>query len=480
MQAISAKELLAGLAPDAQLSQQQITLVTTDSRELTAGCVFVAFPGERFDGHDFAAQAIAQGAAYVVVNYPMPTLPQAQQIVCPESYRAMTVMGANYRKRFNPCMVGVTGSVGKTTTKEFCYAVFRAFGETIKTEGNQNNELGVPRTLFRLTDATQYAVVEMGMNHAGEIERLSCCARPSSGIITGVGVAHIEHLGSRENILKAKLELCAGLPEGAPLALNYEDEYLRGAQMPSHVQPVWFSVGDASADVSASEIVSGEAGETFILTDQQFGQFRVYIPALGLHNIYDALAAYSVATRLGLDAARAAAALSDFQQTGMRQRVVKHADVTVIEDCYNANPDSMQAALKMFAQYPCQQRIALLGDMLELGDYSAAAHKALGALCAQAGLTHLITYGEACKQTAQAAQEAQTVQVAQAEKAAQSPHASSKQQAAPLVVIHAESHRAAADALLRIVGAGDAILAKGSRSMALEDALRLFYAEYNP
>ncbi len=481
MQAISAKKLLAGLAPDAQLSQEAITLVTTDSREVASGCVFVAFPGERFDGHDFAVQAIAQGAAYVVVNYPMPELPAAQQIVCAESYRAMTVMGANYRKQFSPCMVGVTGSVGKTTTKEFCYAVFRAFGETIKTEGNQNNELGVPRTLFRLRDDTQYAVVEMGMNHAGEIERLSLCARPNSGIITGVGVAHIEHLGSRENILKAKLELCAGLPEGAPLALNYEDEYLRGAVLPSHVTPVWFSVGDATADVSASEIVSGEAGETFTLTDKQYGQFQVYIPTLGLHNIYDALAAYSVATRLGLDAARAAAALADFQQTGMRQRVVKHADVTVIEDCYNANPDSMQAALKMFAAYPCVQRIALLGDMLELGDYSAAAHKALGTLCAQAGLTHLITYGEACKQTAQAAQAACAAQTAQATQLQQVATGSGAQtaQAPALVVIHAESHRAAAEALLSIAHSGDAVLAKGSRSMALEEALRLFYAAYH-
>ncbi len=454
MQSISAAQLLDGLAPKDQLSAQEISLVTTDSRSLVAGCVFVAFPGERFDGHDFAAQAIAQGAAYVVVNYPMPALPAQQQIVCADSYHAMMVMGANYRKLFAPCVVGVTGSVGKTTTKEFCYAVFSAFGETLKTQGNQNNELGVPRTLFRVTDATEYAVVEMGMNHAGEIERLACCAQPSAAIITGIGVAHIEHLGSQENILRAKLEICAGLSEGAPLALNYEDAYLRKAVLPAHVRPVWFSVGDASADICASDVISDGTNTSFLLTDAQYGAFSVEIPTLGLHNVYDALAAYGVATRLGLDAATAAAALSQFQQTGMRQKVVKHADITVIEDCYNANPDSMAAALKMFASYPCHHRIALFADMLELGQFSDAAHQMVGALAADSGLHYLITYGQAGKQIAAAAR------------------------AAGLESVSVESHRAAADLLQSVVQAGDAILVKGSRSMALEQALQLFYAEY--
>ncbi len=454
MQSISAKKLLEGLAPDAQLSTQEINVVTTDSRCVVAGCVFVAFPGEHFDGHDFAAQAIAQGAAYVVVNYHMPELPAQQQIVCAESYRAMTMIGANYRKCFAPAVVGITGSVGKTTTKEFCYAVFSSFGETIKTEGNQNNELGVPRTLMRMEDATQYAVVEMGMNHAGEIERLSQCAQPDAAIITGIGVAHIEYLGSRENILHAKLEICAGMAEGAPLALNYEDEYLRGATLPAHVCPVWFSVGDAAADVCATALESDESSTRFVLTDAQYGSFSVHIPALGVHNVYDALAAYSVATRLGLDAATAAAALSDFQQTGMRQKVVKHCDVVVIEDCYNANPDSMAAALAMFKDYACAKKIAVLADMLELGAHSEQAHKDLGALAANCGVDTLITYGAQCEKTAQAAAEG------------------------GVQVVHASSHRAVADALLQCVGAGDAVLAKGSRSMALEQALALFYQEY--
>lgn len=454
MQPISAQKLLAGLAPATQLTTQEITLVTTDSREIAPNCVFVAFPGERFDGHDFALQAIEQGAAYVVVNHPVQGVPDAQQIICAESYHAMMVIGANYRALFSPCLVAVTGSVGKTTTKEFCHAVFSAFGETIKTEGNQNNELGMPRTLLRLADTSQYAVIEMGMNHAGEISRLARGAKPNAGIITGIGVAHIEHLGSRENILNAKLELCEGLTQGAPLALNYEDSYLRSAALPAHVCPVWFSVGDATADVCAVDVSSDGISTQFQLIDRQHGNFSVVIPALGLHNVYDALSAYCVATRLGLNPARAAAALADFQQTGMRQRVVKHADVTVIEDCYNANPDSMAAALAMFKTYPASHRIALLGDMLELGAHSDAAHLALGALCAQSGLDYLITYGAASAFTAQAAKQA------------------------GLNVLHADSHAAAADALLAFATAGDAILVKGSRSMALEQALAPFYLAY--
>lgn len=294
----------------------------------------------------------------------------------------------------------------------------------------------------------------MGMNHAGEIERLSCCAQPSAAIITGIGVAHIEHLGSRENIRDAKLEICAGMPEGAPIVLPCEDAYLRGAALPAHLRPVWFSVGDSNADVCASELTSDDTSTQFVLTDALYGCFSVTIPTLGVHNVCDALAAYSVATRLGLDAATAAHALSQFQQVGMRQRVVKHGAVTVIEDCYNANPDSMAAALAMFKTYPAYQRIALFADMLELGVHSETAHVALGELAAQSGVDYLIAYGAACEQTAASAAKA------------------------GLRVLHAQTHRAAADALLAAVKEGDAVLVKGSRSMALEKVLALFYAEY--
>ena len=454
MEKIHASKLLAGLVPAGKLtSDPEVALVTTDSREVKPGCIFVAFPGERFDGHDFAARALEQGAGYVVVNHPVPGVPEEKAILCPDSYHAMMVMGANYRSQYHPKMVGVTGSVGKTTTKQMTYAALSGFGETIKTEGNQNNELGLPRTMFRIGKETQYAVVEMGMSHAGEIERLSKCARPDVGIITCIGVSHIGNLGSQENICKAKLEICAGLPEGAPLVLNGDDPFLRKAVLPDHVRPVWFSLGDENADVCALSIQQDEKGMSFVLEDHEEGTFLVKIPAMGRHNVANALAAYCAATRLGLNARRVIAGLADFEQTGMRQKVVHVRGVDVIEDCYNANPDSMKAALAMFREYPCKRRFALLGDMLELGDISRAAHEEVGRQAVENKVDYLVTYGEQAKRIAVVAA------------------------AKGLPTLHADTYAQAAETLLNKMQPGDALLVKASRGMALEKVLEIFYKE---
>ncbi len=343
---------MKGLAPEGFADSQPIGLVTTDSREVCPGCIFVAFPGERFDGHDFAAKALEEGAAYVVLNHPVEGVPAERAVISPDSYHAMMVMGANYRSQFHPKVVGVTGSVGKTTTKQMTYAAIAGFGNTIKTEGNQNNELGLPRTMFRIGRDTEYAVVEMGMSHAGEIERLAKCARPDVGIITCIGVSHIGNLGSQENICKAKLEICAGLAEGSPLVLNGDDPFLRKAALPTHVRPVWFSLGDENADVCALDVRQEGDGMAFTLCDKAAGRYEVTIPAMGRHNVANALAAYAAATRLGLAPEGVIAGLADFEQTGMRQKVVHAGSMDVIEDCYNANPDSMKAALAMFKEYP--------------------------------------------------------------------------------------------------------------------------------
>ena len=454
MEKIHASKLLAGLVPAGKLtSDPEVALVTTDSREVKPGCIFVAFPGERFDGHDFAARALEQGAEYVVVNHPVPGVPEEKAILCPDSYHAMMVMGANYRSQYHPKMVGVTGSVGKTTTKQMTYAALSSFGETIKTEGNQNNELGMPRTLMRLESSTEYAVIEMGMSHAGEIDRLVRAARPDVGIITCIGVSHIGNLGSQENICKAKLEICAGLPEGAPLVLNGDDPFLRKAVLPDHVRPVWFSLGDENADVCALSIQQDEKGMSFVLEDHEEGTFLVKIPAMGRHNVANALAAYCAATRLGLNARRVIAGLADFEQTGMRQKVVHVRGVDVIEDCYNANPDSMKAALAMFREYPCKRRFALLGDMLELGDISRAAHEEVGRQAVENKVDYLVTYGE----------QARRIAVVAAAKG--------------LPTLHADTYAQAAETLLNKMQPGDALLVKASRGMALEKVLEIFYKE---
>ena len=454
MEAIAANILLEGLAVNALAQcETPVTLVTTDSREVCPGCIFVAFPGEKFDGHDFAAKALENGALCVVLNHPVEGVTEEKSVICPDSYHAMMVLGANYRSQFHPKVVGVTGSVGKTTTKQMTYAAIAGFGSTIKTEGNQNNELGLPRTMFRIGKETQYAVVEMGMSHAGEIERLSKCARPDVGIITCIGVSHIGNLGSQENICKAKLEICAGLPEGAPLVLNGDDPFLRKAVLPDHVRPVWFSLGDENADVCALSIQQDEKGMSFVLEDHEEGTFLVKIPAMGRHNVANALAAYCAATRLGLNARRVIAGLADFEQTGMRQKVVHARGVDVIEDCYNANPDSMKAALAMFREYPCKRRFALLGDMLELGDISRAAHEEVGRQAVENKVDYLVTYGEQAKRIAVVAA------------------------AKGLPTLHADTYAQAAETLLNKMQPGDALLVKASRGMALEKVLEIFYKE---
>ena len=414
--------------------------MVTDSRKAAPGCVFVCFPGQRVDGHDYAAAAIEGGALCVVANHPVEGVPAQKLVLAPSSHRAMVRMASNYRTLFSPLMIGVTGSVGKTTTKEFCYAVLSAFGNTLKTEGNQNNEIGLPNTLFRLDDATEYAVVEMGMSALGEIERLARAARPSAGIITKIGVSHLENLGSRENILKAKLELCYGLPDGAPLVLNADDD-LRKAKdqglIPGRLTPVWYGVEAPWADVRAEAIESGPEGERFTLVDGG-ERFAVRIPAMGRHNVYNALAAYAAASRLGLDKAKCAAALSNYEATGMRQHVVKKAGLTVVEDCYNASPDSMKASLAMFSAFDAGsgKKYALLGDMLELGSISEEAHRQVGRWAAEAHLAGLVALGPESRAMA-----------GEAEKAG-------------LAAVHCDTPAAALEALKGLLKPGDALLAR--------------------
>lgn len=448
MQPISANQLLAGLALAEPIP---ITAVVTDSRKVIPGCVFVCFPGARVDGHDFAAGAYQNGAAYVIANHPVAGVPEDRTVVVPSSHMAMVRMASNYRMLFDPLMIGVTGSVGKTTTKEFCYAVLSAFGKALKTEGNQNNEIGLPNTLFRLENDTRYAVVEMGMSNLGEIARLARCARPSAGIITMIGVSHLENLGTRENILRAKLEICQGLPDGAPLALNADDDLLPGAQIPGRLRPVWFGVRAQNADVRAVDITATEQGTAFTLRDAVYGDFAVTIPTVGLHTVYDALAAYAAATRLGLDAAKAAAALGDYRTTGMRQNIVERGGITVIEDCYNASPDSMKAALSVLKGLPNQRRVALLGDMLELGTAAEAAHRQTGLWAAENGVDLLVAYGPLSEGTARAAVEKD------------------------VPTVHCQTAQEVVQYLLQNVHPGDALLAKGSNAMGLDKILQEFY-----
>ncbi len=452
MQPIRASELCKGLGT--LEGDPVITKVVTDSRAVQAGSLFVCIRGARVDGHAFAAGALAAGAAGVVAEHAVDGVPAGRCILVPDALDAMIALGGNYRARYAPVLVGVTGSVGKTTTKEFCYAVFSAFGKTLKTEGNQNNEIGMPNTLFRLDESVAYAVVEMGMQGLGEIRKLTRAARPAGAIISTIGQSHLEQLGTRENILKAKMEICEGLTPGAPLVLGGDNDLLPGAAVPAGLRRVLFALHNEAADVRAEALCQTPAGMRFVIVDREHGRLPAFIPALGEHNVMDALSAYALATRLGLDAEKAAAALADYRTTGHRENLVQCRGVQVLEDCYNASPDSMKAGLATLAALDVPgRRIAVLGDMFELGSATESGHAAVGDACADAGVDLVLTVGEASRFLHEQAR------------------------ARGLCAVHCADKAEAAALLRREAGAGDAVLVKASHGMAFETILADFYAD---
>ena len=368
-----------------------VDVISTDSRSLPEGCLFVALEGERFDGHDFIPAALRSGAAAAVAHERRDYGPGTVLYV-KNTQRALMEIAKAYRAKFSIRCVGVTGSVGKTTTKEMIADVLSCAYRTLKTEGNLNNEIGLPKTLFRLDRTTEAAVVEMGMQGLGEIAALADVARPDVGVITNIGVSHLERLGSRENILKAKLELADALPDGAPLLLCGDNDLLSRVRIP-RLDVRFYGIENPACGLRAKDLREG-AGETSFLLCGEFGELPVTIPCAGRHNVLNALAAFSAGLALDIPPEKCAAALREYMPSGMRQKVVHWRGITVVEDCYNASPDSMRAALETLAGHPCTgRRIAVLGGMLELGAISERAHREIGAFAAEKGIDLLLAYG---------------------------------------------------------------------------------------
>lgn len=349
-----------------------------DSRTIEPDQLFVALRAER-DGHDFIANARQAGAAAALGERQLPGVPM---IVVPDSLQGFQAIARGWRQRLTETrVIGLTGSVGKTTTKEMtalaCSAAFR----TAWTQKNFNNDIGVPKTILRLQPQTEVAVVEMGMNHFGELSVLTSIARPDVAVITNVGTMHIENLGSREGICQAKLEILEGLaPEGVAV-LNGDEPLLRAAK--PACRTLWFGLSE-TCDLRAEEIA--EDAESVRFTAVGFGQrLRVELPVPGRHNVMNALAALLAAHCVGTPLALAAEALRTFRNTGDRQRIYRQDGYTVIADCYNAGPESMQGSLGVLErQSTAGRRIAVLGDMLELGSFAPEAHRRVGEQAAQA------------------------------------------------------------------------------------------------
>lgn len=434
-----------------------VTSVCTDTRALEEGCLFVALKGERFNGNAFALQAAAQGAAALLCEA-APAGADIPVIVVEDTGDALLKLAGYYRAQFDFPVVGVTGSVGKTTTKEMTAAVLSQQYNTLKTEGNFNNQIGLPKMLFRLQKETEAAVLEMGMDHAGQIERLSRAAAPTLSIITNIGVSHIEHFGSQEGILQAKLEILKGMSPEAPVILNGDDRLLRAAAGETHNPVLLVGIDTPGCDLQAEHIVQKEDGISFAVSVQALGiSVPIWLPVIGRHHVYDALFAFAAGSLLQIPFDRIARGLASYAPVGMRQRVVRAGGITVIEDCYNASPDSVKASLAALAAMPCEgRRVAVLGDMLELGDYAAAAHAECGEAAAKAGLDLLLAYGENARGYVRAA----------AGKGLRAEHFTEKQ--------------ALAQRLNEWLRPGDIALFKASRGMRLEEALEPIYAVWKP
>ncbi len=393
METISLKALAEALGTTAPFDAE-IRDISTDTRSLPEGCLFLALRGARFDGHDFVQQAIAAGAAAAVTDT---QIGDAPCVVVQNTGQALLDIASYYRSMFEIPLVAVTGSVGKTTTKELIACVLSEAFHTLKTEKNFNNEIGMPKTLFGLTKAHGAAVIEMGMNHFGEISRMTNSAKPTMAVITNIGYSHIENLGSQGGILKAKLEILEGMQEDAPLIVCADDPMLAPLK-DMLTRPVYtYSTAGAAADVTAEDIKEDDGVTTFTVCHGGERHLAV-LPAIGEHNVRNALAAYLAGTLAGMDVQSILCGLARYQPTGMRQNIMEKNGQTVIADCYNASPDSMRAALGVLAGYPCTgRRIAVLGDMLELGEHSEALHARVGEMAAAANLDLLFCYGNAAK-----------------------------------------------------------------------------------
>ena len=427
-----------------------ITAICTDTRKLLPGCLFVALKGENFDGHAFARGALEQGAAAVLCE--RETGCGEQELLVPDTHAALLSLAAYYRRMFQPTVVGVTGSVGKTTTKEMTAAVLSTKYKTLKNTGNLNNEIGLPMTIFDLDESFEAAVLEMGMSGLGEISRLSRVCAPAMSIITNIGVSHIEKLGTKENILKAKMEIIDGMETGAPLLLNGDDAFLRRADAAGH--PVTY-YGIENEHCGFRGTLTQKNGNAASFTVAHGGHLQsVMLPAVGKHNVYNALAAYAAGILNGVAPEHAAAALAEYTPAGMRQRIRHFGGMAFIEDCYNASPDSLKAALGVLAEIHAQRRIAVLGDMLELGGYTRQAHEEAGVLAASKGVNVLLTYGENSGHTARKAKEGGVG-----------------------IVLSFDSKSELAGALCTILSPGDAVLFKASRGMGLEDVIDIVYRE---
>lgn len=374
----------------------KITSIVTDSRKAGEGSLFAAIKGARADGHRFISAVAAQGAVCALCE----EAPEAEiaYILTDSTLTALKGIAEYYRSLFTIPFIGVTGSVGKTSTKEFISAVLAQKYKVHKTGGNFNNELGVPITLFGLEEDHEVAVIEMGISGFGEMTRLAKMVRPDIAVITNIGYCHLENLGDRDGVLRAKTEMFTYLKPNGTIILCHDDDKLRTVTGYHGIRPVFYGTGndDFRAENIEEKGLLG-IGCTLIHWDTRID---VTLPTMGRHNVLNALCAMAVGTKLGLSADEIKQGLERFENVGSRNHIIKTEAYTIIDDCYNANPTSTKAGLDTLSKLS-GRRVAVLGDMKELGKDELALHREVGSYAKSAGIDLLIAVGPLSEATAE-------------------------------------------------------------------------------
>ena len=432
-----------------QAAQVSFLGASNDSRSLEPGQLFVALEGAR-DGHEFIPGALAAGAAAVLCSRCDGDFPA---IVVRDPRKALGDIARQERIRLNLKVVGVTGSVGKSTTKEMIAGILSRKYRTGKTPVNHNNDIGMPMAILALPEDTEVAVLEMGMNHFGEMAYLTSIAAPDIAVITNIGTMHIEHLGSREGILHAKLEILQGLRPGGKLVYNGDEPLLWNLRGTGRTAPLYFGLENPACTVRCPQMQEWE-GRTELTVAAGETTFQVGLPVEGRHFVYDALAAVAVAQLLEVPTAQIQQSLAAFQSMEGRQEIYEAGGYTIIQDCYNAGPESMAASLAVLGKR-AGRRIAVLGDMLELGVCTQAEHYRVGRIAA--GKCDLL--------------------LALGKNAGRVVNGAITGGMRPLDAMAFDNAQDLIDALRARAKPGDILLFKGSRGMKMEQVLNLFLGE---
>ena len=425
--------------------------ISTDTRSLGEGELYIALRGKRFDGHDFSEEAVRRGASGVLISKEGLSLPKRGRVVrVADTLEALGAIAAYHRRKFSIPVVAVTGSNGKTTTKEMIAHILSGRGAVLKNEGTKNNRIGVPLTLLGLEEDDRFAVLELGMSEKGEIGALSRMARPTVGVITNIGAAHLAFLKDLETVYACKVEILEGLERGGTLVLNGMDPYLKKTVSPAHAL-VFFGTGTS---FSASDIQERGEAISFRLNDRLEGS----LPLIGEHQVQNALAAIAATHLLGVEPSFALKQLGHFKGLNGRMTLRRIQGIDFIDDTYNANPESSARALESLRKRATKgRRIFVLGDMLELGEGSRHYHAAFAEKVASSKIDFFVTVGEFSRA---------------AHDRASSLGMNSHRTA------HFLTTAEAAEFLARTVRDGDCVLVKGSRGMRMEEVLKSFEGIY--